>query len=76
MRPILDVGVSRPPRVAPADPPFEGRHVHDDPDTWTKMLVRRDGSIDLRVLAGRLGVFLATSSLAVGVGAAIAIATA
>jgi len=40
------------------------------------MLVRRDGSIDLRVLAGRLGVFLATSSLAVGVGAAIALATA
>jgi hypothetical protein len=40
------------------------------------MLVRRDGSIDFRVLAGRLGVFLATTSLAVGVGAVVSLTTA
>jgi len=37
------------------------------------MLVRRDGSIDFRVLAGRLGVYLGASSLAAALGALIAL---
>ena len=41
-----------------------------------KMLVRRDGSIDLRVLAARLGVYLCLSSLAAGVGVLIVLGTA
>ena len=38
------------------------------------MLLRRDGSIDFRVLAGRVGLFLGTSTIAVGAGALIALA--
>lgn len=37
------------------------------------MLLRRDGSIDLRVLARRLGWYLCVSSLAAAVGASIAL---
>ena len=38
------------------------------------MLLRRDGSIDFRVLVGRLGFYLGTMSLAVGLGALVALA--
>jgi hypothetical protein len=38
------------------------------------MLLRRDGSIDFRVLAGRVGLFLGTSTIAVAAGALIALA--
>lgn len=37
------------------------------------MLLRRNGSIDLRVLARRLGWFVGVSSLAAAVGASIAL---
>ena len=48
-------------------------HVRRGPDTANRMLLRRDGSIDFRVLAGRVGFFLGTTMLAVGVGALIAL---
>ena len=38
------------------------------------MLLRRDGSIDFRVLASRVGLFVGTSTVAVAVGALIALA--
>jgi hypothetical protein len=37
------------------------------------MLLRRDGSIDFRVLASRVGLFVGTSGVAVAVGALIAL---
>jgi hypothetical protein len=73
--PILDAAFLELPMWRLPDHPFEGRHVRAAPDTSTEMLVRRDGSIDLRVLAGRLGAYLAISSIAVGLGALLALMT-
>jgi hypothetical protein len=66
MPPILD--------AAPLDPSSGGTTCPSPSGYSVEMLLRRDGSIDFRVLAGRVGFFVGTSTIAVAVGALIALA--
>ena len=65
MTPILD--------AAPLDPSSGGTTCPLPSGYSVEMLLRRDGSIDFRVLASRVGLFVGTSGVAVAVGALIAL---